>query len=156
MATTSSAAAPLSDRDLVVTRIFDAPRRLVFEAWIDAQHAAHWWGPQGFVPVSCEMDVRPGGAWRRAMRSPDGRLHVGRGIYREIVVPERLVFTYAWVDADGRPGHETLVSVIFAERAGKTELTLRQSGFATATARDAHREGWTSCLERFAEYLASL
>ena len=70
--------------------------------------------------------------------------------------PERLVFTYAWEDADGRPGHETLVSVVFVEHGGRTELTLRQAVFETVTARDAHRGGWTSCLKRFAEYLATL
>ena len=90
------------------------------------------------------------------MRSPDGSLHCARGVYCEIVVPERLVFTYAWEDADGRPGHETLVAVTFAEIGGRTELILRQSAFLSAPAADAHRGGWTSCLERFAGYLATL
>jgi uncharacterized protein YndB with AHSA1/START domain len=154
--TTASPVSPGSERDLVVTRVFDAPRRLVFRAWTDPELAVHWWGPQGFTSISCEMDVRPGGKWRRSMLSPEGSLHCARGVYREIVAPERLVFTYAWEDAEGRPGHETLVSVIFVERGGQTELTLRQAVFETATARDSHRGGWTSCLERFAEYLATL
>jgi uncharacterized protein YndB with AHSA1/START domain len=153
--TSSTAAAP-SDRELVLTRRFDAPRRLVFRAWTDPELAVHWWGPKGFASVSCEMDVRPGGTWRRLMRSPDGSLHCARGVYREIVAPERLVFTYAWEDADGRLGQETLIMVTFAERGGRTELTLRQAAFETATARDAHFGGWSSCLERFAEYLATL
>ncbi len=156
MTTTASPVVPGSDRELVVARVFDAPRRLVFRAWTDPELAAHWWGPKGFTSVSCEMDVRPGGKWRRSMRSPDGSLRCARGVYREIVAPERLVFTYAWEDADGRPGHETLVSVVFVEHGGRTELTLRQAVFETVTARDAHRGGWTSCLERFAEYLATL
>jgi uncharacterized protein YndB with AHSA1/START domain len=153
---TASAAVPASDREIVVTRVFDAPRRLVFRAWTEPDRAAHWWGPRGFASVSCEMEVRPGGAWRRAMRSPDGSLHIGRGVYREISAPERLVFTYAWEDSEGRPGHETLVTVTFAERGAKTEVTLRQAVFETPVARDAHEAGWTSCLERFAEYLAAL
>jgi uncharacterized protein YndB with AHSA1/START domain len=155
-ATSTSGAVSLSDRELVVTRVFDAPRRLVYQAWTDPHRAAHWWGPQGFVSFSCEMDVRPGGIWRRAMRSPDGSLHIGHGVYREISPPERLVFTYAWEDGEGRPGHETLVTVTFAEHGSKTELTLRQAVFETVTARDEHRVGWTTCLERFAEYLATL
>jgi uncharacterized protein YndB with AHSA1/START domain len=155
MATAPSTRPAPSDRELVLIRVFDAPRPLVFAAWTNAEEVANWWGPQGFVSVSCELDLRPGGRWRRAMRSPDGRLHVGRGVYREIVAPERLVFTYAWEDNDGEPGHETLVTVTFAERGDKTELTLRQALFETVTARDAHRGGWASCFERFAEYLAS-
>lgn len=146
--------ADTQERELVLTRVFDAPRPLVFAAWTDPERAARWWGPKGFVSVSCDMDVRPGGRWRRVMRSPAGSLHVAGGVYREVAVPERLVFTYAWEDADGRPGHETVVTVAFAERGGRTELTLRQSLFATATARDAHRDGWASCLERFAVHLA--
>jgi uncharacterized protein YndB with AHSA1/START domain len=143
-----------AQRELVVTRVFDAPRRLVFRAWTDPAQAARWWGPRGFTTISCEMDVRPGGAWRRCMRAPAGTTHCGRGVYREIVEPERLVFTYAWEDAAGHPGDETLVTVAFAEQGSKTKLTLRQSGFATVEARDSHREGWSSCLERFAGYLA--
>ena len=78
-----------------------------------------------------------------------------RGVYCEIVEPERLVFTYADEDADGRLGHETLVTVSFVEAGGKTKLTLHQAAFDTAAARDAHQGGWTSCLERFADYLAA-
>jgi uncharacterized protein YndB with AHSA1/START domain len=154
--TTASPIVPGSERELVVTRVFDAPRRLVFRAWTDPELAVHWWGPRGFASISCEMDVRSGGIWRRSMRAPDGSFHSARGVYREIVAPERLVFTYAWEDADGRPRHETLVSVIFVELGGQTELTLRQAGFETVTARDAHRDGWTGCLQRFADYLATL
>jgi uncharacterized protein YndB with AHSA1/START domain len=83
-----------------------------------------------------------------------GQLHIKRGVYREIVAPERLVFTYADEDADGRLGPETVVTVTFEEVGARTRLTLRQVGFETVTARDAHAGGWTSCLERFAEYLA--
>jgi uncharacterized protein YndB with AHSA1/START domain len=150
-----SVVAKPSGPELVITRVFDAPRRLVFKLWTQPEHAVRWWGPQGFTTLSCEMDVRPGGAWRRAMRSREGTVHVKRGVYREIVEPERLVFTYADEGADGRLGHETLVTVSFAETGGKTKLTLGQAAFETAEARDAHQGGWTSCLERFADYLAA-
>ena len=156
MATTASPVLAGLDREIVVARVFDAPRRLVFRAWTDPELAVHWWGPKGFTSISCEMDVRPGGRWRRRMRSPDGSLRCARGVYREIVAPERLLFTYAWEDADGRPGRETLVRVSFIERGRRTELTLRQGFFATMTASDSHRDGWTGCLERFAEYLGTL
>jgi uncharacterized protein YndB with AHSA1/START domain len=142
------------ERTLVITRLFDAPRDMVFAAWVDQDQAAQWWGPKGFTSVSCTMDVRVGGVWRRVMKSPDGVEHCARGVYREIAAPQRLVFTYAWERNPEQTGHETLVTLTFAERGGKTELTLRQAVFETVAARDDHRGGWSGCLERFAEFLA--
>ena len=85
----------------------------------------------------------------------EGTRHCRRGTYREIVPPERLVFTFAWEDAAGDLGHETLVTVTFADAGrGKTRLTLHQALFETESARDAHQGGWASCMERFAAYLA--
>src|SRR5258708_29275739 len=92
MAAKSSAAAELAERELVITRIFDAPRELVFKVWTDPKHLAQWWGPQGFTNPVCEIDLRPGGALRIVMRAPDGAEHPMTGIYREIVAPERLGF----------------------------------------------------------------
>ncbi|HEX5325916.1 MAG TPA: SRPBCC domain-containing protein [Acetobacteraceae bacterium] len=160
MAVGTSAAATTAQREtaqreLVITRVLDAPRRLVFKAWTEPDQAARWWGPQGFTTLSCTMDVRQGGAFRVSMRSPDGTIHRKQGVYREVVASERLVFTFAWEDAAGKPGHETLVTVSFVEQGTKTKLTLHQAVFETAAARDAHRLGWTSCLERFAEFLAN-
>jgi uncharacterized protein YndB with AHSA1/START domain len=144
-----------ADRELVVTRILDAPRARVFKAWTDPEQIARWWGPQGFTTTSLEMDIRPGGAYRACMRSPEGTLYRRRGVYREIVAPERIAFTFAWEDAAGDLGHETLVTVTFTEHGGKTLLTLHQATFESVARCDDHRRGWTSCLERFAEYLAS-
>ena len=156
MAAGSSAAAEAAEqRVLVITRIFDAPPRLVFKVWTEPKHLAHWWGPKGFTLPTCTMDFRPGGAYRFCMRSPEGTRHCRRGTYREIVPPERLVFTFAWEDAAGDLGHETLVTVTFADAGrGKTRLTLHQALFETESARDAHQGGWASCMERFAAYLA--
>jgi uncharacterized protein YndB with AHSA1/START domain len=155
--TSIAADAPGStERELVITRIFDAPRRLVFKAWTEPERAARWWGPQGFVTLRCDMDVRPGGTFRASMRSPEGTVHCRRGVYSEVVEPERLVFTFSWEDAEGKPGHQTVVTVTFTDLDGKTELTLRQAVFATVAARDDHRRGWTSCFVRFAEYLANV
>ena len=145
-----------TDREVLMTRVFDAPRKLVWDAWTRPEHVKQWLlGPEGWTMPVCEMDFRPGGAWFRCMRAPGGTEHRKRGVYREIVAPERLIFTYASEDAEGNRGHETLVTVTFADFGGKTRLTLHQAVFESVAARDAHQGGWTSCLERFAEYLAN-
>jgi uncharacterized protein YndB with AHSA1/START domain len=155
MAITADAAALSAERELVITRIFAAPRRLVFKMWTEPEHLVRWWGPRGFKTISGRMDVRPGGAWSRLMRTPDGSVIRKHGVYREIVAPERLVLTYVTDDAAGNPGPETLVTVTFTDLGGKTRLTLHQAGFESGAAREAHHGGWTSCLERLAEHLSA-
>ena len=145
----------MSETELVLRRLIDAPRALVFKAWTDPASMARWWGPKGFVTVDHDMDVRPGGAYRFRMRGPDGVDRRKRGVYREIVAPERIVFTFAWEDEDGRLGPETLITVTLDERGSQTMLTLRQENFDTVENRDSHIGGWTSCLDRFAEYMIS-
>jgi uncharacterized protein YndB with AHSA1/START domain len=142
-------------QELVITRLLDAPREMVFRAWIESKQAMQWWGPEGFTVVALEMDVRPGGHWRKCMRSPEGHDYWREGVYREIVAPERLVFTYLSDDPVGGPDHETLVTVTFAARGDQTLMTLRHSGFDTVPARDSHKDGWSSCIERFARYVAT-
>jgi uncharacterized protein YndB with AHSA1/START domain len=141
-------------RPVVITRTFDAPRERVFAAWTDPAQAASWMGPHGFTTISCEMDVRPGGRWRRSMRSPAGTEFCKSGVYREVVAPERLVFTYVDEDAAGNTGPETEVTVTFAEVAGSTELTLRHVFLATVALRQSHHQGWAGSLERLAGHLA--
>jgi uncharacterized protein YndB with AHSA1/START domain len=156
MAVRSNAAASESrERELLITRVFDAPRDLVFKAWAEPERMACWAGPRGFTMTSCEMDSRPGGDFRMSMRSPEGTEHRVRGVYHEIVAGEKLVYTWAWVDADGKPGHETLITVTFADEGQKTKLTLHQAVFESVTARDAHRGGWDSAFDCLAEYLAT-
>jgi uncharacterized protein YndB with AHSA1/START domain len=145
-----------ADHELVITRLIDAPRCLVFKAWTQPEHIARWWGPQGYTTISCQMDIRVGGTYRFGMRSPQGTEHWKRGVYREIVEPERIVFSFAWEDAHGNPGHELLTTVSFTEEGTRTRLTLRQAGFETMERRDDHMSGWSSCLERFADYLLSI
>jgi len=143
-----------ADRVLVITRLFDGPRSLVFKAWTDSGQLAHWFGPRGFEMTFCKMDLRPGGSYRFGMHSAEGTEHWLQGVYQEIVEPEKLVCTYAWADANGnatRP--ETLLELTFAEQDGKTSMTLRQSVFESVTACDLHRGGWTSSLDRLAEYV---
>ena len=139
--------------ELVMTRIIDAPRSLVFKAWTQPEHLARWWGPRGFTHIGCQMDVRVGGAYRFGMRSPEGTEHWKRGVYREITQPERIVFTFAWEKPDGSLGQELLTTVTLDEQGAKTRLTLRQTGFDTTEWRDDHGRGWTSTLDRFAEYV---
>jgi uncharacterized protein YndB with AHSA1/START domain len=155
MTLTAEAAALSAERELVVTRIFDAPRRLLFKMWTEPEHLARWWGPRGFTGLSSCMDVRPGGAWTRSMQAPNGSVIRKHGVYREIVAPECLVFTYVTDDPEGNPGPATLVTVTFADVGGKTRLTLHQASFHSVATRDDHRRGWIGALERFAEYLVA-
>lgn len=155
MTASSSSTPDTAPLELVVSRLIDAPHALVFKAWTLQEHAARWWGPQGFTTVSCRLDASPGGTYRLAMRAPDGTVYTKRGSYREIVDPERLVFTYAWEDANGNLGHEMLVTVTFEAQGQQTLLTLHQTGFEDVPERDSHRGGWTSCLQRFAGYMTT-
>jgi uncharacterized protein YndB with AHSA1/START domain len=111
-----------SDREIVLTRVFDAPSRLVFEAWTRPEHVVRWYGCGQVSLVACKIDLRVGGAWRYTMRAPDGAARTMRGIYREIVPPGRLVYTEQCVSA-GFTSNEALVTVLFAEHDGMTILT---------------------------------
>jgi uncharacterized protein YndB with AHSA1/START domain len=141
--------------ELVITRMFDAPRELVFECWTEPQHLQRWQGaPRGFTVTSSESDIRPGGFFLICMRSPEGVDNWLEGGYREISKPQRLVFTHVWLDANRKPGKETLVTIMLAERDGKTELTLRQTGFPSVESRDGHKVGWNSALDVLVDYLS--
>jgi len=147
------------ERELVITRVFDAPRELVFKAWTDPKHVAQWWGPKGFTNPVCELDVRPGGAIRIDMRGPDGVVYPMKGVFHEIVEPERLVFTSsAFEDENGNPQLAVLNTVTFTEHNGKTKLTLHavvvKSAPEVAAALDGMREGWSQSLDRLAKELA--
>jgi uncharacterized protein YndB with AHSA1/START domain len=110
-----------SDREIVLTRLFDAPRRLVFEAMTKPEHVKRWWGcldERYSVPV-CEIDLRVGGKWRFVGKGPQGEAGF-HGVYREIVVPERVVFTEIY---DPFPDAESVVTSVLTEEAGKTRLT---------------------------------
>ena len=143
-------------RTLVITRIFDAPISLVWQAWTDGEHIAKWSAPRGFTIPHSEGDLGPGGKLRCCMRGSDGReLWLG-GVYREIVEEELLVMTHAWDDERGRPGPETIVTVRFEGLGGKTKVTLRQTGFDSIQSRDGHAGGWDECLDLLAGHLATM
>lgn len=148
-------ATAVSDREFVITRVFDAPRDLVFRAWTDPEIMKQWAAPRGYSIAHQSGEVRPGGAWRCCMRSPDGVDSWLGGSYREIVPPERLVFTHAW-EEEGKPRQETLVTVTFEDQGGKTLLTLHQEAFKSRASRDGHEAGWSECLDLLAELLAKI
>ncbi len=147
------------EQELVLTRVFDAPRKIVFKAWTDPKCVAEWWGPHGFTNPVCELDPRPGGAIRIHMRGPDGTVYPMTGRYQEIVEPERLVFTSAALDAKGSPMFEVLTTVTFAEQGGKTKQILRtrviKSTAQAAPYLAGMEQGWAQSLERLNSYLAS-
>jgi len=142
-----------SEREPVMTRILHAPRELVFKAWTDPKQVTQWWGPKGFTMLHCDVDLRPGGLCHYGMQSPDGSEMWGKFVYREIVEPERIVFTFAW-EEEGERGRENLVTITFEEQGNKTRMTFRQAFFESISERDSHNSGWTSCFERLAQFLA--
>jgi uncharacterized protein YndB with AHSA1/START domain len=146
-----------SDREMVMTRVFDAPRDLVFEAHTSCEHVSNWWGPRKYEVASCDIDFRPGGTWRIVHRGPDGDEITFHGEYREIVRPERIVWTFGFEGMPGTPGPETMV---FEEHDGKTTLTTT-SVFDSVEERDGVLEsgmesGAVETYERLDEYLEAL
>jgi uncharacterized protein YndB with AHSA1/START domain len=147
-----------SDRELVITRVLDAPRAAVYAAWTDPRLVTGWWGPHGFTSSIREMDVRPGGAWRFIMHGEDGTDYPNRIVYREVVEPERLV--YAHGADDPHDPYQFQVTVTFAEQGGRTELTMRTL-FASAeecarTKSFGAAEGADETLDRLAALLARM
>ena len=162
----------VSNQDFVITRIFDAPRDLVWKAFTDPQHMKQWWGPKGFTVIASKMDLRPGGTYHYGMKAPDGSAMWGKFVYREVVAPERMVFINSFSDeAGGITRHpmaptwplEMLSTFTFEEApGGKTKLTIRWSPHnATDEERktfdaghDSMRQGWGGTLEQLTAYLA--
>jgi uncharacterized protein YndB with AHSA1/START domain len=145
-----------SDREIVMTRVFDAPRELVFEAHSACEHISKWWGPRKYEVADCEIDFRPGGSWRVVHRAPDGGMHTFFGEYLEIVRPERIVWTFGFDDVPAS-GPETYV---FEEHDGKTTLTTT-SVFPSAEVRDEVIEsgmvsGAEETYDRLDEYLEAV
>jgi uncharacterized protein YndB with AHSA1/START domain len=159
---------------LVVTRVFDAPRPQVFEAWSGPEHVLRWWGPRGFRAPAGKIGVGAGGAWRVAMRSPDGGLRRLRCAWREIAAPERLVFVNSFSDPEGGLTRapfegswplEMLSTLTFAEEAdGGTRVTVRWDPIDASEAeratfeagRASMTQGWTGSFEVLEAYLAEL
>jgi uncharacterized protein YndB with AHSA1/START domain len=146
-----------SDREIVVERVFNAPRELVFKVFTDPTAIPRWWGPRRLTTTIDKMDVRPGGAWRFVQRGPDGAEYAFRGEYREILPPERLVSTFEF---EGFAGHVMLDTTTFEDLDGKTKLTSTLL-YESVEDRDGHLQsgmepGLRETHDRFAELLATL
>jgi uncharacterized protein YndB with AHSA1/START domain len=160
--------ASTSDQVIVITRVFDAPREAVFKAWTEPERLQQWWGPHGFTTPFCAVDLRLGGVFHYCMRSPEGRDIWGRGVYQDIVVPERIVYIDTFADADGHPvspSHygmstehpaETLVTVTFTVQGRQTKVTVQQAVPAAFPERSGTQQGWTEMLDRLADALANI
>ncbi|HYZ19606.1 MAG TPA: SRPBCC family protein [Gaiellaceae bacterium] len=146
-----------SERELAMTRVFDAPRELVWEAWTSPEHVPNWLlGPEGWTMPVCEIDLREGGRWHFAWRHEDGNELEMRGEYRQITPPERLVHTESW----GENWDETLNTVAFTEEDGMTTVTIT-SVYASQEARDAAlatgmADGANRSFDLLADYLPTI
>jgi uncharacterized protein YndB with AHSA1/START domain len=146
-----------SDREIVLTREFDFPRDLVFEAFTKPEHIAQWWGPRGTSVPLCEQDFRTGGKWRFVSRDADGNEAAFRGEIREIVPPERIVQTFEW---EGLPGHISVDTLHLEDLGGRTRMTVT-SRFDSVQDRDGMlqsgmEKGAAESYERLSEYLQTL
>lgn len=161
----NKAAGESADREIVLTRVFDAPRELVWKAWIEPGQLMRWWAPEGCTTPSCEVDLRTGGRFHYCMRMPDGKDIWGIGVYREIVELERIVYADSFADENGNPVSpthygmssdypaETLVTVTFVEQGEKTRITLQHSFPEAVKERKECEQGWIQMLDRLAENL---
>jgi uncharacterized protein YndB with AHSA1/START domain len=149
---------PFAERALTIARVFAAPRALVFRAWTEPAHLAQWWGPKGFTNPVCEFDARVGGALRIHMRAPDGTIYPMKGEIRELVPPERLVFTNFAIDTAGNHLLEGLTTVTFAEHDGKTTMMLHTRAAAVVEYAAAYLQGmeagWTQSIDKLHALLA--
>lgn len=146
-----------SEREIVITRVFDAPRNLVFEAWTKPEHVAHWYGQPGSTMAVCEIDLRVGGRWRYVLKADDGGEYAFSGVYQEIVPPEKLVYSEGF---EAMPGHECIVTAVFSEQNGKTLLTSTLL-YQNRDDRDGHinsgmEPGMRAALSRLESYVQAL
>lgn len=147
------------DRELLMTRIFDAPRDLMFEVWTNPQHLAHWWGPNGFTITTHEMNFKPGGSWKFTMHGPNNMDFPNLVVYKEIVKPERLVWNHS-ADENENPG-DFESTVTFEAIGEKTKITMRMV-FRTKEEKDmvvekyGAIEGNTQTMNRLEAYLTQL
>jgi uncharacterized protein YndB with AHSA1/START domain len=149
--------AQANERTVVLTRVFDAPRSRVFEAWTRAEHLTHWFGPRGFTIHSCETDPRPGGVFRLCMRAKDGKDYWVRGEFREVAPPARLVIHCTADDHTGVARLEETIDVTFTEERGRTTVALNASARGpseeAAAMLKGMDKGWAQTVERLHSHL---
>lgn len=142
----------VKDDELLIERVFDAPCELVYRVWTSPEHLMRWWGPRNYTTTVYEMDLRPGGAYRACIRSPEGSDTWMAGTYREVVPAERIVMTFRW--EDGAWGVDNIVTVTFEDApGGGTLFRFHQAPFKTVEARDSHIGGWTGLIDKLGAYL---
>jgi uncharacterized protein YndB with AHSA1/START domain len=146
-----------SDRELVITHVFDAPRKLVFEATSKPEHVKQWWGMRSHTMTVCEIDLRPGGRWRYVIRDANGAEFGFSGVYREVDPPKRVVYTEGF---EAMPGHEYLVTTTLEEKNGKTTMRAHLL-YQSEADRDGHLQsgmeaGMNESLSRLDDLLAKL
>ncbi len=151
-------------RELIIERVFTAPRALVWKTWTEPERLMRWWGPKGFTAPVIKNDLRVGGKYLYLMRGPDGKDYWSAGVYREVIPMERIVATDSFADEKGNivpASHyglsaeypmELMITVTFEDRRGKTKLTIRHAGHPAGDAELA-REGWNQSLDKFAAAL---
>jgi uncharacterized protein YndB with AHSA1/START domain len=145
-------------KEVKITRILNAPRELVFEAWTDPKHLAEWWGPAGFTNPVCRADAKPGGKIYIEMTSPDGTVYPMNGMFKEIIKPEKIVFISGALDGHGNQIFEVLNTVTFVNENGKTKLTLHAvvddvSDVAIPYI-DGMNQGWNQSIDRLEAFVA--
>ena len=146
----------MTQPELTIKRVFDAPKELVFDCWTQAKHMEKWLFPKDFTVPFSQSDVRTGGSYRSCLRAPDGADNWVGGTYREVTPHDRLVFTHAWQDEAGNAEHETLVTITLKDLgAGRTQLTFHQAFFLSEASHDGHAEGWKETLDNLERYLAA-
>ena len=152
----------LENGELVATRTFDAPRQLVFAAYSSCDHIKNWWGPRTYPTTFCEMDFRPGGTWRYCMTGPEGDEAWGKGVYSEIVEPERIVYRDYFTDSQGVESAEmpsAAITVEFLQQNGRTELVSKTKYDSKEDLQKVLEmgveEGFAETLDRLEEYLAT-
>jgi uncharacterized protein YndB with AHSA1/START domain len=159
-ARTNNAATSIADRGIVITRTFDAPRELVWEAWTNPRHVVHWWGPNGFSTTIEKMDVRVGGVWKHIMHGPDGKDYPNKSVFTAVVKPERIEYSHRG-GSKGDPAAQFDATWTFDAVGAQTKVILHML-FKTAADRDrvvkvyGAIEGGKQTLARLADYLAKI
>lgn len=158
---------PNQTRDLLLSRVFNAPREVVWQAWTQPDRLTRWFAPEPFTPAAAKVDLRPGGSFLYNMRSPEGAEFWGKGVYREVTPPERLVYLDTFADEEGNPvpperyglgadyPPETLVTITLADQGSRTLLTVIHAGLPVGEGSDMTEAGWRSQLDRLDAALAA-
>jgi len=157
-----------NSNDLTITRIFDAPLKIVWKAWTDPEEVKNWWGPKDFTSPVIKIDLREGGTSLYCMRSPEGQDYWSTGVYKEIIPLKRIVSTDSFADEEGNvvPASnygieedwplKLLVTVTFDEEDGKTKLKLRHEGIPAGENRDLTEAGWKESFDKLSKYLETM